>query len=107
MIRNYNITEETAAIARQLMFAVSIMVVFQSAQSVLTKGVLRGGGDTLFLMIADVLFLWIASVPLGAFAGLVWHLEPFYVYTLLKIDWAIKTFICAYRLKSKKWIRIV
>lgn len=107
MIRHYNITDETAAIARQLMFAVSIMVVFQSTQAVLTKGVLRGGGDTLFLMIADVAFLWIASIPLGALAGLKWHLEPFYIYTLLKIDWAIKTFICAWRLKSQKWIRIV
>ncbi len=107
MIRHYNIEPETAEIARHLMFAVSIMVLFQSTQSVLTKGILRGGGDTLFLMIADVAFLWIASVPLGALAGLVWHLEPFYIYLLLKIDWAIKTIICAYRLKSKKWIRIV
>lgn len=107
MILHYNITEQTAEIARHLMFAVSIMVIFQSTQSVLTKGVLRGGGDTLFLMIADVAFLWIASIPLGAIAGLVLHLEPFYIYILLKIDWAIKTFICAYRLKSRKWIRIV
>ncbi len=107
MIRHYNITQSTAGIARHLMFAVAIMVVFQSTQSVLTKGVLRGGGDTLFLMIADVLFLWIVSLPLGAAAGLLWHMDPFYVYLLLKIDWAIKTFICAYRLKSKKWIRIV
>ena len=107
MIRHYNIEPETAEIARHLMFAVSIMVLFQSTQSVLTKGILRGGGDTLFLMIADVAFLWIASVPLGALAGLVWHLEPFFIYLLLKIDWAIKTIICAYRLKSKKWIRSV
>jgi Na+-driven multidrug efflux pump len=107
MIRYYNITDETRRIAHHLMFAVAIMVVFQSTQSVLTKGVLRGGGDTLFLMIADVAFLWVASVPLGALAGLYWHLEPFYIYIFLKIDWAIKTLICAWRLKSRKWIRIV
>ena len=103
----YNIEETTRAIAHQLMYAVSIMIIFQSTQSMLTKGVLRGGGDTKFLMIADVAFLWVASVPLGALCGLVWHLSPFVIYVALKIDWAIKSFICLFRLKSKKWIRIV
>ncbi|MBQ7322316.1 MAG: MATE family efflux transporter [Clostridia bacterium] len=103
----YNIEDTTREIAHQLMYAVSIMIVFQSSQSMLTKGVLRGGGDTKFLMIADVAFLWIASVPLGALCGLVWHLSPFIIYIALKIDWAIKSFICLFRLKSKKWIRIV
>lgn len=103
----YNIEETTREIAHQLMYAVAIMIVFQSSQSMLTKGVLRGGGDTKFLMLADVLFLWIASVPLGALCGLVWHLSPFLIYIALKIDWAIKTFICMWRLKSKKWIKVV
>ena len=103
----YNIEETTREIATQLMYAVAIMIVFQSSQSMLTKGVLRGGGDTKFLMLADVLFLWVASVPLGALCGLVWHLSPFIIYIALKIDWAIKSFICLFRLKSKKWIRIV
>jgi Na+-driven multidrug efflux pump len=89
------------------MYAVAIMVVFQAIQSVMTKGVLRGGGDTKFLLIADVLFLWLASVPLGFLAGLVWHLPAFWVYIALKIDWAIKSIWCMYRLKSKKWIRII
>ena len=41
-------------------------------------GVLRGGGDTKFLMVADILFLWIVSIPLGALAGLYWHLSAFW-----------------------------
>lgn len=103
----YNIEDTTRDIAFQLMYSVAIMVVFQSMQSVLTKGVLRGGGDTRFLMFADVAFLWLASIPLGALCGLVFGLSPFIVSTVLKIDWAIKTFICLYRLKTKKWIKIV
>lgn len=103
----YNIEPLTREIAFKLMYAVAIMVVFQSMQSVLTKGVLRGGGDTKFLMFADVAFLWLASIPLGALFGLVFELDPFLVYMALKIDWMIKTFICLYRLKTKKWIRIV
>ncbi len=107
IINMYNIEQTTKDIAYQLMYAVAIMVIFQSSQSMLTKGVLRGGGDTKFLMVADVLFLWLASVPLGAMCGLVWHASPFLIYIALKIDWAIKTFICLFRLGTKKWIRVV
>ncbi len=103
----YKIEPKTAQIARQLMWAVSIMVVFQSMQSMLTKGVLRGGGDTKFLMFADVAFLWAASIPLGALFGLVLKLSPFVIYIALKIDWSIKTLIGIWRLKSKKWIKTV
>ncbi|WP_303871019.1 MATE family efflux transporter [Acetobacterium wieringae] len=105
MINLYNLTPETQQIAAQLMFAIGFIVIFQSANSILTKGVLRGGGDTRFLMVADIIFLWVASVPLGALAGLVWHLPAFWIYTLLKIDQVIKAIWCVYRLKSRKWIK--
>lgn len=100
----YNINQETRAIAQELMLAVGINVVFMSMNSILTKGVLRGGGDTKFLMVADILFLWVASIPLGALAGLVWHLPAFWIYTFLKIDQFIKAIWCVFRLAGKKWI---
>ena len=79
----------------------------QDNQSRSTKGVLRGGGDTRFLMLADMLFLWLASIPLGYLCGLVWKLDAFWVYAALKVDWIIKSIWCIFRLKSKKWIRVV
>lgn len=107
LVESFNITQETKDIAYQLMASVSVMMVFQTVQSVLTKGVLRGGGDTRFLMLADILFLWLASIPLGYLCGLVWHLSPFWIYAALKIDWIIKSVWCIFRLRSKKWIRVV
>ena len=70
IISFYNITEETRQIASQLMKAIGFIVIFQSANSIITKGVLRGGGDTKCLMIADNIFLWAVSIPLGYLAGL-------------------------------------
>lgn len=105
IIGAYNITEGTRQIARELMQAIGFIVVFQSMNSVLTKGVLRGGGDTRFLMFADILFLWLLSVPLGYFAGLVWGLPPFWIYLFLKSDQVVKALWCVERLHSGKWIK--
>ena len=105
VIGAYNITPETKEITEQLMDAISVIVVFQATNSVLTKGVLRGGGDTRFLMIADIFFLWAVSIPIGALAGLVWHLPAFWIYFCLKLDQFIKSFWCIFRLRSGKWIK--
>lgn len=105
IIESYKILPETKALAYELMDAVAVVVLFQSANSILTKGVLRGGGDTKFLMIADILFLWVCSIPLGALAGLVFHWPGFWIYIMLKIDQFIKAVWCLFRLKSGKWIK--
>lgn len=107
VISFYDVTAETASIAGELMLSIAIIVVFQSMNSILTKGVLRGGGDTGFLMVADILFLWVMSVPLGALAGLVFHLPAFWIYFFLKIDQIAKSIWCIFRLKSGKWIKTI
>ena len=101
----FTLTQETREITYQLMFAAGFMVVFQSVQSVLTKGVLRGGGDTMFLMVADILFLWLASIPLGYLTGLYWGFPVFWVFIALKTDWIIKAFWCTARLLRGKWLK--
>lgn len=105
IISIYNITEETKLIAEQLMLSIGIIVIFQSANSIITKGVLRGGGDTKCLMIADNVFMWVVSIPLGYLAGLYFHLPPFWIFFFLKIDQFLKAFWCILRLKSGKWIK--
>ncbi len=105
IISFYHITEETRQVAHQLMNAVGFIVIFQSANSIITKGVLRGGGDTKCLMIADNIFLWIASIPLGYLAGLYFHLPVYWIYFALKIDQLLKTIWCIIRLKSGKWVK--
>ena len=77
MIQAYNITDHTKNIARQLMDAMALIIVFQSANSILTKGVLRGGGDTrVFDGCGHFIFMdcfnttWCISWALLAFVGI-------------------------------------
>ena len=105
IIAYYQVSPEAKAIAAELMNAITFIIIFQAMNSILTKGVLRAGGDTKFLMAGDILFLWVASIPLGALAGLVLRLPAFWIYTFLKIDQVIKCVWCYRRLKSGKWLK--
>ena len=105
IISRYNVSAETVSIAEQLMEAISLIIVFQAANSIMTKGVLRGGGDTKVLMAADNIFLWVLSIPLGILAGFVFRWPAFWIYVSLKSDQIVKTVWCVYRLKSEKWIK--
>ncbi len=105
MIAAYNLSLQTQGIARELMRAISLVVFFQATNSIMTKGVLRGGGDTKVLMLADNIFLWAVSIPLGVIAGLVLHMPAFWIYFFLKSDQILKAFWCVIRLQSGKWIK--
>lgn len=100
----YTLTKETVIVTRQLMNAYVVIVFFQAVQSVMTKGVLRGGGDTRFLMKADILFMWVVSIPLGAAGGLFLHWPAWAVMLALRIDYIIKSLWCVSRLMSGRWI---
>ena len=100
----YEITQETRKTALLMMDSSAIVVFFQTIQSTLSKGVLRGGGDTRFLMVADVIFQWCASIPLGYIAGVILKVPPFGVLLILRIDYIIKSIWLTFRLKSGRWI---
>jgi len=56
-------------------------------------------------MMADVLFLWVVSVPLGYLAGVVWGLSPFIIFIFLRIDHLLKTILFLLRIRSGKWVK--
>lgn len=100
-----NITPEAMETAKSLMLAICVIIVFQGTNSIMTKGVLRGGGDTKILMLADNIFLWVLAIPLGILAGFYLKLPAFWIYVLLKSDQIFKTVWSFFRLRSGKWIK--
>jgi len=99
------VEEEAKVVANDLMIAISLIIVFQATNSIMTKGVLRGGGDTKMLMLADNIFLWTIAIPLGYLAGYVFELPAFWIYIFLKSDQIVKTLWAFLRLRSGKWIK--
>lgn len=61
----YNVSQVTKNIAVEIMGSMSVIVIFQSFGVTLMMGVLRGGGDAKFVLINDIIFLWLVAIPCG------------------------------------------
>ena len=107
VVKVFNVGEDTEILAGQIIYTLAAMSVFLTISNVLTKGILRSGGDTRFLMVADVIFLWLVSIPLGFLTGLYLKWAPYIVFFFLRIDEVIKSIWCLFRFNSGKWIRNV
>lgn len=103
----YNITEETRQITHSMMLITCGMMPVQTIAYVTSKGILRGGGDTRFLLVADSSMVWFVSLPLGALASFVWHMSPAWIYFFLRVEFPLKGIICLVRFLKGKWIQVI
>lgn len=105
VINFYEVSDETKALAYDLIVSYAIVIILQSMSVQYVVGIFRGGGDTKAAAIVDVLFLWIIAIPLGAFSGFVLELSPPLVYLMLRSDEILKNIISFFHLRSGKWIK--
>ena len=105
VINFYEVSEQTKALAYDLIVSYAIIIVFQSMSVQYVVGIFRGGGDTKTAMLVDVLFLWTVAIPLGAITGLVLGWAPPFVYIMLRSDEFFKNIMSFIRLRSGKWIK--
>lgn len=100
----YNVEPETLETAQRMICVSASISVFTAVQMTLGKGVLRCGGDTRFMLIADVLFQFCLSIPLGYLTGIIFGWPAWLVFFCLKSDLVVKAIWLVLRLKSGKWI---
>ena len=105
MLGIYNISDETRALANAYMIVQSVVLVTMSYQMPVNGGIIRGGGDTKFIMIVDIISIWLIVLPLSYLAAFVWNLSPVVVIILLNSDQVFKCVPAFIRVNSYKWVR--
>ncbi len=103
----YNVPAETKAIAMEIMSVTAIILIFQSVGNCMMMGVLRGGGDAKFVLINDIIFMWLIAIPGGFFAAFVLNLPIVPVFFVLKADEMFKSVVAIFRVVSGKWVKDV
>ena len=105
IINIFEIGDMTKIYASQLFAVVSIFTLIKGFNCVGVVGIFRGGGDTKFGMIVDIITMYCVSIPLGFFAMYFLKLEVPFVYAFLMGDELVKLPIYFRRVKSRKWIK--
>ena len=101
----YNVRGETQELVHMMLTTLYFMLPVQAIAYITSKGILRGGGDTRFLLLADSSLIWLVSIPLGALAAFVWNLSPFWVFLFIKIEYPLKGIVCLIRYCTGKWVK--
>jgi len=101
----YAISQETKALALQFMWVLSVTVVGTSYQVPCLTGLVRGGGDTRFVLYNDTIFMWGVVIPLSLAAAYWLRLPPAAVFACLKCDQILKCFVAVVKVNRGSWIR--
>ena len=107
VVNFYNVSYSTKLIAMEIMTVTSGIIVFQSLASNFMMGVLRGGGDAKFVLINDLIFMWLVDIPGGFFVAFFLELPVALVFLVIKCDEILKSLTSVYRVISGKWVNDV
>jgi putative MATE family efflux protein len=70
-------------------------------------GICRAGGDTVFCVIYDLVFMWTLALPAGAAASYFFHAPVWLIYLCIVSEEPIKAILGVIRVRSGKWLRNV
>ena len=90
-----------------MMFLMAAYVWLQAFNTLMVVGIFRGGGDTRFGLILEIVGLWGGSVCLGSLAAFVFRFPVPLVSAFILIDEYIKIPLVLYRYRTYKWLRDV
>ncbi|MDR0524434.1 MAG: MATE family efflux transporter [Spirochaetaceae bacterium] len=80
---------------------------FRAFNMSMVVGICRAGGDTVFCMMYDLVFMWIAALPLAAAAGFFFSAPVWVIYICLSLEEPLKMILGLKRYISGKWLHHV
>lgn len=107
LISLFNISETSKIYARQLVNVQAVIVIGQSITGVGLIGVLRGAGNSKFVLVTDLIFLWVISIPLGYILGIGFGAPVAIVYAALRSDEILKMFTVIAKMLKGNWVHDV
>ncbi|MBQ6373674.1 MAG: MATE family efflux transporter [Clostridia bacterium] len=105
LLHVYSISEATHRMARSFILIQTLTMFTMSYQMPVNSGIIRGGGDTRFMLILDIISQLVIIIPLALLAAFVWHATPVLVTFILYSDQIFKCVPAFIRVNSYKWIR--
>ena len=101
----YNISDETRRMANAFMNIQTITLFTMSYQMPVNAGIIRGGGDTGFILKVDMISIVGIVLPLATLAAFAWRWSPVAVTFILNSDQIFKCVPAFIKVNSYTWVR--
>lgn len=101
----YNLTPETLVMAKQFLTVLSVMIVGTSYQMSTLTGIVRAGGSIYFVLVNDLIFVWLVVIPSALIATFVFNAHPVVVFMCLKSDQILKCIVAVIKVHRFDWIK--
>jgi putative MATE family efflux protein len=101
----YHVSGETIDIARTLMTVLAVTVVGTAYQMSTLTGIVRAGGATHFVLINDIIFVWLIVIPLSLVMAFVIGAPTWVVFLCLKCDQILKCGVAVVKVNRYDWIK--
>lgn len=101
----YRISDETRRMANAFMTIQTVTLFTMSYQMPVNAGIIRGGGDTGFILWVDMVSILGIVLPLALLAAFAWRWSPVAVTFILNSDQIFKCVPAFVRVNGYKWVK--
>lgn len=103
----YSISPETYDMAMGFILVLCVTSIGTSYQIASLTGIVRGAGDTKFVLFNDTIFMWVIVLPISYIAAFWLNLNPIIVFACLKSDQVLKCFVALIKVNRGNWIKVL
>lgn len=105
LLTMYSLSDTAMVMADQLIIVMSFIMVGMSYQMPVSMGIIRGGGDTKFTMVMNMVSTWAIVIPLSFMSAFWWHWSVVGVVIMIQSDQVFKCLPTFIRFRSYKWVK--
>ena len=95
----------TLTYADRFLRVLAVCSVGTSYQMSVNTGIVRAGGDTKFVLINDLIFVWCVVLPSAAISAFVLQLPTWITVACLKCDQILKCIVAYIKVNRWRWMK--
>ena len=101
----YDLSAETREMANTFLIMLSVVCVGMSYQMPTNNGIIRGGGNPMFVVKMDLISIWLIVIPVSLFMAFVVKASPVVVVCCLNADQIFKVVPAFLEVRYGNWMR--
>ncbi|MDR1900140.1 MAG: MATE family efflux transporter [Treponema sp.] len=103
----FNVSGGVLKAAGEMFVILSLLYPFRAFNMSMVVGICRAGGDTVFCVLYDVVFMWAAALPLAAAASFLFNAPVWVIFLCVNVEEPLKMLLGLWRYRTGKWLHNV